>query len=370
MDATGARRAEPDLFLVDAIEGKVMNSMGVTTVPLLSDNDSNPQHAYVGVDHRLLFGERNSDRYKEFYGEEATVMIVELIRGLFPLLLYRMHSMNRGTVLFSLELLSRLALNAENDKIFRAAPDRMYKKLVELLYVSTAGTDPFELGSEIHPATDLLNQGNGAITDIIGFNGVENKKLPACTVPITEMIDLEMRDYALDAMYNLCLLSQEFMSRRMAKIPNCIFYLLKIVETPAPATVKSEMKIPQKASSILNFMIADESLHGHLRCLEKDFNVGAANDSVMAEFVSGPTLKLFFDKYDPPEDSPAFPITGISTFQGVGGDHLPRRGGNGSNQYVRRVTVSTGDGDKEVLQPRLTLKLNMGNKRDRVALEN
>ena len=373
LDATGARRAEPDLFLVDAIDGKIMNTMGVATVPLLSSNDNNPQHAYIKGDYRLLFGEKNSNRFKEFYGEETTVLVVELIRGLFPLLLHRMHSMNRGTVLFSLELLSRLALSPENEKIFRAAPDSMYKKLVELLYVSTSGTDPFELGSKIHPATDLLNQGNGAITDIIGFNGIENKKLPACTVPITEMIDLEMRDYALDTLYNLCLLSQEFMCRRMVKIPNCIFYLQKIIETPAPATVKSEMNIPQKASSILNFMIADETLHGRLKCLEKDFNVGAANDSVMADFVSGPTLKLFFDNYDPPEDTPAYPITGISTFQGVGGDHIPRRGGNGSNQYVRRVTVSSNnDGDKDVsvLQPRLTLKLSMGNKRDRAPLDN
>ena len=81
----------------------------------------------------------------------------------------------------------------ENEKIFRAAPDRMYKKLVELLYVSTVGTDPFELASAKHPATDLFNQGSGTITDIVGFNGVEAKKIPACTMPITEMIDLEMR---------------------------------------------------------------------------------------------------------------------------------------------------------------------------------
>ena len=67
--------------------------------------------------------------------------------------------------------------------------------------------------------------------------------------------------------------------------------------------------------------------------------------------------------------------------QNVGGDHQPRRGGNGSNQYVRRVSVAAAeDGvgvgvgvEKDNLsapQPRLTLKLSMGNKRDRTALEN
>lgn len=304
-------------------------------------------------------------------------MVVELIRGVFPLLLHKMYSLDRTTALFSLELISRLAMCTENEKIFRAAPDSLYKKLVELLYVTNVGTDPFELASQIHPASDMLNMGQGALTDVVGFNGVENKKLPVCTMPITELVDLEMRDYALDAMHNLCLLNPEYMSVRMGRMPHCIPYLKKIIETPAPATVKSEMNIPQKASSILNFMIVEDALRDRLKSMERDFIIGASNDSVMAEFVSGPTLKLFFDDYDPPETSPAFPMSGGMVLQNVGGDHQPRRGGNGSNQYVRRVSVAgTGDGvgvEKDNLsapQPRLTLKLSMGNKRDRTALEN
>ena len=83
LDATGARRVESDLFLVDGIDGKIINSMGVTTIPLISSSRDNPQHAYIKSEHQMLFGVKIVEDTRSFLGEASTPMVVELIRVCF-----------------------------------------------------------------------------------------------------------------------------------------------------------------------------------------------------------------------------------------------------------------------------------------------
>ena len=61
------------------------------------------------------------------YAASSDALIVTVIRSLFPLLLHKLSSLNRGAVLLSAELLGKLATSPENLSMLENAPNDMYR---------------------------------------------------------------------------------------------------------------------------------------------------------------------------------------------------------------------------------------------------
>ena len=102
--------------------------------------------------------------------------------------------------------------------------------------------------------------GHGVMTDVIGTSGVEDTKLPACVAPFTELVDVEMRDTALEAIYLMCT-SINRLIFKFARTPHCIRYLKRIAESPAPwEKLKTDLNVPQKAIALLVLMIVSSSI--------------------------------------------------------------------------------------------------------------
>ena len=168
--------------------------------------------------HGLLLGETKRKFYTR--SEELThpahslLIMTDIVRALFSLLLNRLSSLKRETVLLSAELLGKLALSSENTIALETGPEELYHKLVELLCVTAIGTDPFEIATR-NGALTASNAGSGALTDIIGISGVEESRIPACCGSFVEFVDVEMRDCVLETIYQICMSSEKAVARFM-----------------------------------------------------------------------------------------------------------------------------------------------------------
>ena len=55
--------------------------------------------------------------------------------------------------------------------------------------MTITGVDPFELTNR-NSALRVTNYGSGSVTDMIGFGGIEDTGLPACTAPFSEIVGM------------------------------------------------------------------------------------------------------------------------------------------------------------------------------------
>jgi hypothetical protein len=64
------------------------------------------------------------------YGSSSIPLLLEINRSILPLLMYKLSSFNRATVLGCVELIAKLATNNENLNLFEASPEHFFCKLV------------------------------------------------------------------------------------------------------------------------------------------------------------------------------------------------------------------------------------------------
>jgi hypothetical protein len=100
--------------------------------------------------------------------------------------------LDREQIKRGLDLLSKLAMSADNVELFSCAPERLLATLVELLCVNTSSAEPLYLND---PKQTLP--------------GAKGGKLPACASSFfSDISDTEIRDLSLEAIWSLCTYSQ------------------------------------------------------------------------------------------------------------------------------------------------------------------
>jgi hypothetical protein len=133
---------------------------------------------------------------------------------------------DKSFVLRAMEVCARIASVSENvTTVFAYCPDAMLECLVEMICVNSSSVDPFSVLAHLEVA-DNNNSTNKSL---------RVSKLPASTSPfLTELIDPECRDGALEVISNLCTHSPR-LQVRFASIPTLIPLLFRMVSVTGPA---------------------------------------------------------------------------------------------------------------------------------------
>lgn len=121
-------------------------------------------------------------------------------------------SLDREQTKRGLDLLTKIAMNADNVELFATAPDTFTAILVELLCVNISATEPLSL------------------SDFKLASGARGARLPACASSFfSEISDTEIRDLSLEAIWSLCTFSQVkpryFFSGIMTDLHQCTLIL-------------------------------------------------------------------------------------------------------------------------------------------------
>lgn len=141
---------------------------------------------------------------------------------------------NRILILKALELLSKLAQVSENSSVLANSPMSFLKCIVDMLCVNVTSLDPL----------------SSNLADSEPSNRYRPPAYHGCNF-YSELCDLELRDAAVDAMYQMCT-SSVLLQIHFASVPHCVRTLLRISDVK---WTKSRSDGSQKSNQILGMMI-------------------------------------------------------------------------------------------------------------------
>ena len=232
IDMGGKRKLFGDLWLEDTSESKIKDSMKM----LLSSQMSNI----------------------------STPEYFNTVRCLFPVLARGVHSADRETVLRYVDLLGKLASNADNAVVLNRCPDGLFRTLVSLLCVTNT------VGEAILPANADLNYSD---TDY---------RPQMSSGSFFELADTEVRDTALDTLLSIVTASTEIL-RRISSIPK-LFRILRLLVDSSREKTKTDG--PQKASALLVALASAPAVVNNsskFLSIQADLSVLACSD----EYITG-----------------------------------------------------------------------------------
>jgi len=236
IDITGRRRPEYDVILEDSLEALA------------------PSHI-------------KADRASGDATASATVEYVSTVLQIFPQLQHLIYCEERAWVLCALETLSKLAQVETNTEIFSRIPEKLLRRLSELLYVPANGLDA------------LIPEKNSRRALYEFYSKV--------MLTTDDNVDIEIRDNVLEILSTLAELSNS-LRRRVCCLPDIIKTLLRIVsvysrsrEVPklAAYTLQSLAQLPANAE----FFIAHQEFLYTL----------ASKDDLIADLICNTLCNVF-----------------------------------------------------------------------------
>jgi hypothetical protein len=203
-------------------------------------------------------------------------------------------SVDRAQIARGLDLLAKLATNADNKVVLTDCPEDLLEHLVALLCTNYTDTEPLNV-AEVSTIPGARTASTAGTTQTA--LRMSTIRLPACETGsfFTELSDFEVRDLALETMHNLCAMSTE-LAVALAQIPHLLTILVRICATKGTRGERYETG-PLKALAVLNILTQRKQENRlHFKAIHTELTLAACSNTEVLDLLTTVTALMRTDE--------------------------------------------------------------------------